>query len=134
MKLLKNNSGMTLVEVIVSVLVLAIVVMMLASGFAGAANMTNRATLFRNASVTTSSSLEVEEAVESDDSQVSVTYDCVDATEDIKMTYKKGSKEGTLKQGGQYASANDSGTGLTYREFYPDNFSFNVPATPVENK
>lgn len=133
MKTLNNKSGMTLVEVILAILILAMGAMMLAEGFSSAARMTNRATHYRNASAATSSTLEVEEEVESKDPNVDVNLDYNDASSGITITYKKNGVDKTLTLPGQYAISNEQSTDLTYREFCPDNFSFVVPAEPVGN-
>ncbi|MBQ0014497.1 MAG: type II secretion system protein [Oscillospiraceae bacterium] len=126
-----NNKGMTLVEVVLAIVILGIGAMMLAEGFSAAARMTNRATHYRNASVATSSTLEVEEVVESKDPKVSVDLDYKDASSGITIKYKKNGVDNTLTLPGQYAISNETNTDLTYREFCPDNFSFVVPAEPV---
>ena len=131
MKTLNNKSGMTLVEIVLSIIILAIGSLMLASGFSTSARINVRATTLRNSSTTASSTLEIEEAVQSSNPDVNVTYDTIDAGE-ITITYKDANnQEKTFKQNGQYAEAEDSGTGLKYKEFHPDNFSFEVPADPV---
>ena len=131
MKTLKNNAGMTLVEIVLSIMILAIGAFMLAEGFSASARINNRATNLKNSSLAASSTLEVEEVVESNDPAVDVSYETKDGGE-ITISYKDadGSNK-TLKQSGEYAEAEDSGTGLKYKEFYPNNFSFDVPATPV---
>ena len=131
MKTLKNNAGMTLVEIVLSIMILAIGSFMLAEGFSASARINNRATNLKNSSLAASSSIEVEEVVESNDPAVDITYDTVDAGQ-ITISYKD--SDGvtkSFKSNGQYAEAEDSGTGLKYKEFCPDNFSFEVPADPV---
>lgn len=131
MKTLKSNSGMTLVEVVLAILILAIGSFMLAEGFSASARITNRATLLRNSSVAASSSLEVEEALESKDPKINIDYSD-DTSGSITVKYKIGGTEQQFTQSGQYSIAKDTGeTNLRYREFCPNNFSFEVPADPV---
>lgn len=131
MKTLKNNAGMTLVEIVLSIMILAIGAFMLAEGFSASARINNRATNLKNSSLAASSTLEVEEVVESNDPAVEVSYGTVDAGQ-LTIAYKDSDGVSkTFTQNGQYAEAEDAGTGLKYKEFYPDNFSFDVPADPV---
>ena len=133
MKVLNSKSGMTLVEMVLAILILGIGSIMLTECFSSAARMTNRATLYRNASVAASSTLELEEEYGSNDPEVNISYNTKDPGVPIVIKYKENENgpEKNFELEGNYGEANDSGTGLTYREFYPDNFSFNVIADPV---
>ena len=131
MNILKNKSGMTLVEMVVAIGIMALVGITLVTGFTGAANITNRAMLFKNASTTTSSTLELEEVQTSRDEAVSTSFDYTD-TSTITYNYKKGSTEGQLSAVGLYGLSEEAGTGLTYKEFYPNNFQFEVEAEDIE--
>ena len=131
MKILKSKSGMTLVEIIVAILVLGIISISFASCFATAARILNRATLYKNASSTTSSTLELEEVQTSKDPNVSASFEYTDSST-ITYSYKNGATEGNLSAVGLYGLSNDSGTGLTYKEFYPNNFDFEVEASDIE--
>lgn len=131
MNVLKNKNGMTLVEMVVGIAVMAIVGVTLVTGFSGAANITNKANQFKNASTTTSSTLELEEVQTSKDDAVSTSFDYTDTTT-ITYTYKNGATEGQLSAVGLYGLSEESGTGLTYKEFYPNNFQFEVEADDIE--
>ncbi|MBQ0135855.1 MAG: hypothetical protein KBS43_03885 [Oscillospiraceae bacterium] len=131
MKTLKSNSGMTLVEIVLAILIMSLGTFMLAEGFSASARITNHATLIRNSSVAASSSLEVEEAVDSKDDAVNIEYSD-DTSGTITVSYNDGSGNKQFTQNGQYAKAVDTGSvNLKYREFCPNNFSFEVPADPV---
>lgn len=133
MKTLKNNSGMTLVEIVLSILILGIGTMMLATCFSSAARITNRATMLKNASLAASSSIEVEDTVTSKDPNVDVAYSQSESPK-VTISYTKNGSEGKFEQSGQYAEAKDSGTGLTYREFCPEGgTSYYVPTDNVSN-
>ncbi len=134
MKTLKNNSGMTLVEIVIAILILGIGSMMLATCFTSAARMTNRATQLKNASLAASSSIEIEEAVESQDPDVEIDYNQSESPK-ITISYTKNGDNKTLQQSGQYAEAKDSSTNLTYREFCPEGgASYYVPTDNVSNE
>ena len=98
MKALKNKKGMTLVEMIIGILLLAIAGIMLAQSFASCANIINRATLYRNASDATSSSIELQEEQDSKDAYVSVDLSTDTSVKTIRIVGKK--KNGTARGSG----------------------------------
>ena len=102
-----------------------------AVGFTVLQNITNKANQFKNASTTTSSTLELEEVQTSKDDAVSTSFDYTD-TSTITYNYKKGTTEGQLSAVGLYGLSEEAGTGLTYKEFYPNNFQFEVEAEDIE--
>ena len=131
MKILNSKSGMTLVEIVLSILILSIGSLMLASGFSTSARLNTRARHLRNSSVAASSSLEVEQAMDSSDPDVEINYD-VKSSNALTIKYKVGNEEKTFIQKGQYAIANDTkGSNVGYKEFYPSNYIFDVDATPT---
>ncbi len=130
MKALKNKKGMTLVEMIIGILLLAIAGIMLAQSFASCANIINRATLYRNASDATSSSIELQEEQDSKDANVSVDLSTDTSVKTIRIVGKK--KNGTTINktvNGELIVGSDTGkSSLTYREFLPGTFDFVINA------
>ena len=130
MKALKNKTGMTLVEMIIGILLLAIAGIMLAQSFASCANIINRATLYRNASDATSSSIELQEEQDSKDANVSVDLSTDTSVKTIRIVGKK--KNGTTINktiNGELIVGSDTGkSSLTYREFLPGTFDFVINA------
>ena len=130
MKALKNKKGMTLVEMIIGIMLLAIAGIMLAQSFASCANIINRATLYRNASDATSSSIELQEKQNSKYSNVSVDLRTDTSVETIRIVGKK--KNGTTINktvNGELIVGSDTGkSSLTYREFLPGTFDFVINA------
>lgn len=134
MKVLSNNKGMTLVELILAAIILAMSGIMLASTFSSAMRILNRATLYKNVSATAAETVELaaeQEPVEN------FTYDVGSQEKNgtLTITYRKDNADGTTTMNGQYylATVQQGGTnvGLTYKEFLPSNFSYDIPATPV---
>lgn len=130
MKALKNKKGMTLVEMIIGIMLLAIAGIMLAQSFASCANIINRATLYRNASDATSSSIELQEEQDSKDANVSVDLSTDTSVKTIRIVGKK--KNGTTINktvNGELIVGSDTGkSSLTYREFLPGTFDFVINA------
>ena len=130
MKALKNKKGMTLVEMIIGILLLAIAGIMLAQSFASCANIINRATLYRNASDATSSSIELQEEQDSKDANVYVDLSTDTSVKTIRIVGKK--KNGTTINktvNGELIVGSDTGkSSLTYREFLPGTFDFVINA------
>ncbi len=130
MKALKNKKGMTLVEMIIGIMLLAIAGIMLAQSFASCANIINRATLYRNASDATSSSIELQEKQNSKDANVSVDLRTDTSVKTIRIVGKK--KNGTTINktvNGELIVGSDTGkSSLTYREFLPGTFDFVINA------
>ncbi|MDO4833323.1 MAG: type II secretion system protein [Clostridia bacterium] len=130
MKALKNKKGMTLVEMIIGIMLLAIAGIMLAQSFASCANIINRATLYRNASDATSSSIELQEEQGSKDANVSVDLRTDTSVKTIRIVGKK--KNGTTINktvNGELIVGSDTGkSSLTYREFLPGTFDFVINA------
>lgn len=130
MKALKNKKGMTLVEMIIGIMLLAIAGIMLAQSFASCANIINRATLYRNASDATSSSIELQEEQNSKDANVSVDLRTDTSVKTIRIVGKK--KNGaTINKtvNGELIVSSDTGkSSLTYREFLPGTFDFVINA------
>lgn len=130
MKALKNKKGMTLVEMIIGIMLLAIAGIMLAQSFASCANIINRATLYRNASDATSSSIELQEEQGSKDANVSVDLRTDTSVKTIRIVGKK--KNGTTINktvNGELIVGSDPGkSSLTYREFLPGTFDFVINA------
>lgn len=128
-----DNKGMTLVEMIIGIVLLAIASIMLVNGFVAAARMVERAALYKNASATSSSVIELQ-----NDAEVS----SVDGNVDIKLSRNGGNitVKGKKSNGqaiaysiaGEYiAGADEGASSLVYREFLPGSFDFDVPAIEV---
>lgn len=145
-----NNSGMTLVEMILGTVLLAIASMMLLSSFTTAANIINRATLYKEASTVGQTmielqsetyalskndndnivmSLERNDDLNSESNIEIVNKASVNVTNArITVQYTKSKNPGdnkTFKMSGDILKAKDSGESeLTYREFLPGNYYF----------
>lgn len=141
MKLL-NNKGMTLVEVIIGTVLLAIAGIMLASSFSATASLINKATLYKNISSAAASTVELEEVQECKDERVTIELnDYNESTGSKTVTVeceKYNSAGGKITDldfdiDGSYIIASESDkSNLKYREFLPTNFSFYVDAEAVE--
>ena len=70
MNTLKNNKGVTLVEIIVGVVIFALASISLVMGFVSSANIITRATFYKNASASASSSIELQLKEESEDTDI----------------------------------------------------------------
>ena len=128
-----DNHGETLIEIIIATVILAICSLMLASGFASASKIANKATLYKMESSTISSSIELEEKQDSSNTTYSVTnFGYKEATSGLTLTYVKNGQTKTTTVKGRYVTGtanNSSGDAkLTYSEFLSNNFSFTVPA------
>lgn len=124
MNTLKNNKGITLVEIIVGVAIFAIASVALVQGFVSSANIINRATLYKNASAAASSAVELQdtEDVSSPDSSVSVELVTSSGTLKIKGTRGDNGESVTATVEGSLYSGVDKGTGksqINYKEFVP---------------
>ncbi len=130
MNVLKSKGGMTLVEVVIAILIFSIVGITLISGFSTAANITTKGMRYKNASTNTSSTLELEEVQTSKDVNVTTTFGYTDSST-ITYSYKNGTVEGELSAEGIYGLSKETGTGLTYKEFYPNILQFDVAADDI---
>lgn len=90
MKILNSKSGMTLVEIILSVLILGIAAVSLAVCFSSVASIFNRATLLKNASAATSTAVELlDDTREVKDEDVDVDFDSSIITQEpVGSSYK----------------------------------------------
>ncbi|MBQ6752336.1 MAG: prepilin-type N-terminal cleavage/methylation domain-containing protein [Clostridia bacterium] len=129
-----DNKGLTLVELILAAVILAISGLMLATTFTSAMRIMSRAILYKNVSATAAETVELAEEQEPVENFV---YD-VDSSEKngtLTITYKKDNVDSTTTMSGQYyfaeVSKDDERVGLTYKEFLPSNFSYDIPAAPV---
>ena len=128
-----DNKGMTLVEMIIGIVLLSIASIMLVNGFVSAAKMMDRATLYKNASATSSSSIELQtdEDISSSDSNVKIKLERNDGTIQVKGKKSNG-QEISYNVAGEYLVSVDNGnSSLSYREFLPGSFDFDVPAIDV---
>lgn len=131
-----NNKGMTLVEMIISIVILGMAATMLVQSFVSSMNVINRATLYRNASATIASSIETEDAEVSKDPNVKseVKYTSA-AVKPVKVVLQNGTQlqvSGSYIESKDVGSTGNNGTGLKYHEFLPSNYGFEVPASPVD--
>lgn len=140
-----NNKGLTLVEIIISLLILGIISTMFASCFATAARILNRATTYKNAVSAASSSVEVQETISSTDDRVVIETNADEITlndegsEIITMNcekwsrtnenadFKKASSFNIQDVKGVYLVAEETkSTELTFKEFLPNNVGSKV--------
>lgn len=119
MKTLKNNKGVTLVEIIVGVAIFAIASIALVQGFVSTANIVNRATLYKNASAAASSSVELQEEQASVDKSVDIALSS--QAKSITITGKRADgRTITATIDGEIFSGKDDGASeINYREFVP---------------
>lgn len=136
-----NNKGMTLVEMVLAILILGIAGIMLVESFVSSMNIINRATLLKNASTAASNSVELQNVQTSPDKDVKIAWDNTlnkngESKIKIKATATKenaNSRDIECEIVGTYIVAHETnGTNLRYREFLPNDFSFNVPASSVD--
>ena len=129
-----DNKGMTLVELILAAVILAISGVMLATTFSSAMRIMNRATLYKNVSATAAETVELAEEQEPVEN---FTYDVSSQEKNgtLTISYTKDGVDATTTMNGQYYLATvqqaDQRADLTYKEFLPSNFSYDLPATPV---
>jgi len=128
-----NNKGMTLVEIVLAIVILGMAGLMLATTFSSAMRILNRATLYKNVSTSATETVEVAEKQDTVNGQ---TFDVSTQEKNgsLTVTYE-GSASGSFQMAGQYYTANsskaDESVDLTYKEFLPSNFSYELPADPV---
>lgn len=125
MKTLKNNKGVTLVEIIVGVLIFAIASITLVQGFVTSANIINRATLYKNASAAASSSVELQEAQPSSDSNVNVALQST--SDNLKISGVRdntGRTVTTTVEGSMVVGVDNGNSKIRYREFVPGDRAF----------
>jgi len=128
-----NNKGMTLVELVLAMLILGIIGVSLISCFVSSFNMLNRATLYKNISTSAAATVELGEKQDpiSDDYEVGVS----EKNGQLTVRYKKDNADKQLTMNGQFilgnANKEDVSANLTYKEFLPSNFSYDVPAEVV---
>lgn len=127
MKTLKSNKGMTLVETIIGVALLAIASIMLVNGFVTTANIVTRATEYKIASADAAGAIELQEKTE-DQNNLTLTNK---SNSTIKFNITETATEVTINGG--YINCLESETGLTYQEFISNNFdSFVDPDADVD--
>lgn len=125
MKTLKNNKGVTLVEIIVGVLIFAIASITLVQGFVTSANIINRATLYKNASAAASSSVELQEAQPSSDSDVNVALQSTSGNLKISgVRDNTGRTVTTTVEGSMVVGVDNGNSKIRYREFVPGDRAF----------
>lgn len=125
MKTLKNNKGVTLVEIIIGVLIFAIASITLVQGFVTSANIINRATLYKNASAAASSSVELQEAQPSSDSNVNVALQST--SDNLKISGVRdntGRTVTTTVEGSMVVGVDNGNSKIRYREFVPGDRAF----------
>ena len=128
-----NNKGMTLVELVLAMLILGIIGVSLISCFVSSFNMLNRATLYKNISTSAAATVELGEKQDpiSDEYEVGVS----EKNGQLTVKYKKDNADKQLTMNGQFilgnANKKDVSANLTYKEFLPSNFSYDVPAEVV---
>ena len=136
-----NNKGMTLVELIVGVVLLAICSLMLMRGFSTSANLVKKASVLKNASTLAANTVELQTVQTSPYDLVEVELDnTLNASGKTTVTIKaKKTKPGTVSKDlsctveGMYIVAKETkGTNLKYKEFLPNDFSFEVDAENVD--
>lgn len=126
-----DNKGMTLVEMILSILILGIASVMLVESFVSSMKIVNRATLYKNASSAVSSSIELDSEQTSKDAAVKTKITHTSAQSNpVKLTINGGS---SVEVKGEYIECADIGgsTKLKYHEYLPSNYSYDIPANPT---
>ena len=128
-----DNKGMTLVELILAAVILAMSGLMLATTFSSAMRILNRATTYKNVSASAAETVEVAEKQDTINGQT-FTVNTQEKNGTLTISYG-GSATGSFEMSGQYYTANaskgDEKAALTYKEFLPSNFSYELPASPV---
>lgn len=119
MKTLKNNKGITLVEIIVGVAIFAIASIALVQGFVSSANIINLATLYKNASAAASSSVELQEEQDSVDSSVEIDLSSQSKAITIKGKKANGAAVSVTVNGDIYYGIDNGKSEINYREFVP---------------
>lgn len=119
MKTLKNNKGITLVEIIVGVAIFAIASVALVMGFVSSANIVNRATLYKNASAAASSSVELQEKQDSADASVNIALSSQEKAITVKGKRANGTTITTTIDGEIFSGKDNGSSEVHYREFVP---------------
>ena len=134
MKVLNNNKGLTLVEIVLAILILGMSGLMLATTFSSAMRILNRATLYKNISSSAAATVELEEeqdVIGGDTYYVGIAEE----NSTVTITYEKDGATKTTTMSGQYmygsAEKADADAHLRYKEFLPSNYSYDIPANPV---
>ncbi len=122
MKTLKNNKGITLVEIIIGVAIFAIASIALVQGFVSSANIINRATLYKNASAAASSSVELQEEQDSVDASVDIALSSQGKAISIKGKKANGTAVNVIVNGDIYAGIDNGKSEINYREFVPGGY------------
>ncbi len=122
MKTLKNNKGITLVEIIVGVAIFAIASIALVQGFVSSANIINRATLYKNASAAASSSVELQEEQDSVDTSVDIDLSSQAKAITIKGKKANGTAINVTVNGDVYSGTDNGKSQIHYREFVPGGY------------
>ncbi len=122
MKTLKNNKGVTLVEIIVGVAIFAIASIALVQGFVSSANIINRATLYKNASAAASSSVELQDEQDSVDESVDIALSSQGKSIIIKGKRSNGTAINTTVNGSIYEGVDNGASQIHYREFVPGGY------------
>jgi len=136
-----NNKGMTLVEMVIGMAILAIAGIMLASSFSATAGLINKATVYKNISSAAASTIELEEVQPCKDETITIElndYNEASGSKTITVDCDKFNSSGgkiadvDFTITGSYIIASESQqSNLKYREFLPTNFAFVVDAEAV---
>ena len=139
MNLSNNKKGLTLVEIIIAICILGLIGTAFASCIASSLKIVNKATLYKNASATAQSMIELQDENYAksknydDNIDVSLTKSGNMSCNIKYKTYTKGADqddvdklpESSFTINGDILSASDKkGSKLTYREFLPGNYYF----------
>lgn len=134
-----DNKGVTLVELVIGTLILAIASLSMLTCFTSAANVLNKATNYKNASSVASSSIELaapqtssydnitvevanNSALNSDNAKTNVTLKCEIWTKGDSGDFAYSKSFQITDIGGVIMTATETeSTNLTYREFLPSN-------------
>lgn len=113
MNLKLNNKGMTLVEIVISLLILGIIGVSFTECIVSTTRIINRATLYKNESAKASAAVEVQDTTKTDIAEGTFKF--------------KTSDNKSVTATGEYVSNKIEGTstetGLTYKEFVSGNSS-----------
>ena len=107
-----NNKGMTLVEMIIGIALMAIAGIMLVTCFSSSAKIVNKATQFKLASASAAEAIELQS--EDDGAVFSGKTD--------KVTFKVGTDQKEYTAEGEFLTSTADDVGLTYTEFLTGSF------------
>ncbi len=135
-----NNKGVTLVEIVISIVILGIAGIMLVNSFSTVSNLIYRGNIYKNANSAVASSIELQEPIESSDANIEVsvnTDELVMFSENAEAitlnceVWKRSTSTSDFKKASSFLVKDVTGifveaketksTNLKYKEFLPTN-------------